>query len=198
MTPTPDIPRGALDINYNSSGSFPNVELHGRSSLFYQESSYSHFRLFGVLFLAAAVISLLPWQAVAYGGLKLKYWIAIGCAWGGICGLAPYFIRNALGQTIIVDPRGKTLRIKSSGVEQTIAWQEIIAVQICHQEVSGDLEMSGWQLNLVWRDSHGIIKRHCLFKNANKEFVKSLGQRYELLFGFSYIDESLSSQTEGG
>src|SRR5947208_3361720 len=161
MTSAPVIPRTALDIRYSNSGSLPHVGLQHRNGLFYQESSYSHFWFFGVMLAAAAVVLLLPWETRAVVS-KLKYWIAGMFVGGGICGFVPYFIRNPCGQVITIDPRNKTLRIASDPFSGNVSWQQILGLQICYQEVQGDSEMNGFQLNLVWVEDGGNVRRHCL------------------------------------
>src|SRR5688572_11648793 len=147
----PDIPHQPLALNYNNGGFVPHVGLHRRAHLFYQESSYSHFWLAGSMFLAAFAITLLPWHTLALGGVKLKYYVALIGIWGGICAGVPYFIRNKFGQTIIIDPKQKILSIRSEERHETIQWQDIIGLQICHERIPGNSKMTGYQLNLVWR-----------------------------------------------
>ncbi len=182
MTPLNDIPRVSLDIRYNNRGLFPHVGIHRRNGLFRQESSYSHFWFFGVMGTVAAIVLLLPWEtASAFGELKLKYLIAGGCVFGGLFGLLPYFIRNAFGQLITIDPEAKTLRILSGQFSGLISWNDIIGLQICCQENDG-----GFQLNLVWMGEGGTVRRHCLLKHWRRAFVVRLGSQYEALFGFPF------------
>jgi len=178
-----------LDIRYTSIGFVPHVGLHRRGGLYYQESSYSHLWFLGAMLFAAVAVALLPWQTVALGGLKLKYWISAGCIWTGICGVAPYFLRNALGQTILIDPQNETLCIRKRGVQQTIRWREVIALQICYQCGTKDSKFAGYQLNLVWKDTNGTVKRHCLLKHVIKRNVVALGNAYVYSFRFNMIDE---------
>ena len=193
MTPATDIPREALNIRYNSSGVLPQVGLHRCHGMFYQESSYSHFWFFGTMLAVAVVILLLPWDTKASVG-KLKYWIAGFCFLGAICGVVPYFIRNVCGQVITIDPKNKSLCITSNDFSGKISWQQIMGLQICVQKIPGDSEMNGYQLNLVWMDVGGTVKRHCLRKHAARGFVVRLGRRYESLFAFTLIDHTRNSQ----
>jgi hypothetical protein len=193
MISSDDIPREALDIRYSNRGSFEHVELHHRNGLYFQESSYSHFWFFGVMLAAAGVALLLPWETRAIVG-KLKHWVAGILVWGGICGFVPYFIRNACGQRINVDPHNMTLRIASSDFSGIVSWQQIIGLQICHQKVPGDSRLSGFQLNLVWAEAGGAVRRHCLLKHSIMAFVVRLGKHYESLFAFPLIDHTRGSE----
>ena len=96
-----------LRVRHTYSGFLPPVGLHCRGGVFYQESSYSFFWFFGVMFAAATVLAVLPWDVPANPGGKLKYWLAGFCVWGGICGLAGFFVRNAFLQTIIINPQNQ-------------------------------------------------------------------------------------------
>ncbi len=186
---TPDIPREALDIRYNSSGSLPDVGLHERDGIYYQESSYSHFGFFGVMLAVAVMIVFAPWETQAMF-FKLKYWMAIGCIWGGICGLIAYFIRNACGQHIIIDPKAKTISITCKDLKETISWDQIVGLQICYETNPTDSDFNGFQLNLVWLAAEGNVKRHCLLKHATKSHVIDFGKEYESLFKFPLLDHS--------
>jgi len=197
MKSTAEIPREALELRYNSSGFLPDIGLHRRGGLFYQESSYSHFWLLGALLVGAVVMALLPWHTRADVGGELKYWIAGIFAFGGICGVVPHFIRNARGHNITVDPKNQTLCIASGDFSGKLSWQQIMGLQICRQKVRGDSEMNGYQLNLVWTDAGGTVRRHCLLKHAVGRFVFRLGRRYESLFGFTLIDHTRDSQPGG-
>lgn len=196
MTNVPEIPRGALNLPYNDGGFLPHVGLHRRGELFYQESSYSHFWLLGVMLAAAIVILLLPWSTMAGVGGKLKYWIAGICVWGGICGFVPYFIRNAWGQNVTIDPKRQRLSITSNDFCGQISWQQIVGLQICRQKIRGESELNGYQLNLVWLEANGTVRRHCLLKHAIKGFVVRLGRRYETLFDFKLIDHTRAGETD--
>jgi hypothetical protein len=47
----------------------------------------------------------------------------------------------------------------------------------------------GYQLNLAWKNkSSEIIERHCLMKQAERRFIRSLGRQYESLFSFKLAD----------
>ena len=179
---------------YTSSGFLPDVGLHRHGDLFHQESSYSHFWFVGFMLVAALVTALLPWHTMADVGGKLKYWIAGFFVFGGICGFVPYFIRNACGQNITIDAKNKTLCITSNDLIERLFWQQIMGLQICRQKVAGNSEMNGYQLNLVWKDADGTMRRHCLLKHAVRAFVYRLGRRYESLFGFALIDHTRGSQ----
>ena len=195
MNAAHDIPHDALNLHYNNIGFLPHVGLHHRNGLFYQESSRSHFWLSGSMLVAALVISLLPWETRAIVG-KLKYWVAGGCVWGGICGVVPYFIRNAYGQVITINPKEKTLAIRSADYVGTVPWDQILGLQVCQQKVQGNSELNGCQLNLVWVEDGGTVRRYCLLKHTSRAFVVRLGRRYESLFAFRFLDPSPESQPD--
>ena len=165
----------------------PFIVLHRRGGVFYQESSYSHFWFFGVMIVVAIVIAALPWDTEANLGGKLKYWLAGFCVWGGICGLAGFFVRNAFGQTIMIDPHERTLRIKKRKVRQTIAWRDVVGLQVCPLQRPGASKIDGYQLSLIWKDSSGSVQEHCLMRHVLRRSVVALGERYESCFGFRLI-----------
>lgn len=184
-----EIPNEPLRVPRNNGGFMP-VELHCRDGIYFQESSYGHFKFCAILTFAAIVIFFLPWNTLANNGVKLKYFVGGGILWGGICGLVPYFIRNGLGQHIIIDPQKRTLHIaKSSVTIVAIDWEQIVGLQICHEKVPKDYEMDGFQLNLVWHDALGSLQRHCLVKHENQHPILKLGKKYEELFGFRMFNQ---------
>ena len=106
MPQNQDIPREALKLEYNSSGFLPDVGLHRKGELIYQESSYWHLGLGAVILIIAVIISLLHWDTpAAFYGFKLKYLAATFCLFCALCASAPYFIRNMVGKTVIIDPQ---------------------------------------------------------------------------------------------
>jgi len=135
----------------------------------------------------AIVLAALPWDTEANPGGKLKYWLAGICVWGGVCGLAPFFVRNAFGQTIIIDPHEQTVRIKKGKTSQTIAWHDVIGLQVCPPQISEDSKIDGYELSLVWKDSSGNVQEHCLMRHVLRRSVVALGERYESCFGFRFI-----------
>lgn len=168
-------------------GFLPAIGLHRRGGVFYQESSYAHFWFFGVMIVFAGVLAALPWDTDANLGGKLKYWLAGFCVWGGICGLAPFFVRNAFGQTIIIDPRAETVQIRKRKARQTIAWRDVIGLQVCPHQISEDSKIDRYELSLVWKDSSGSVQEHCLMRHVLRRPVITLGERYESCFGFRFV-----------
>ena len=162
-------------IGQTNTGFLPHVGLHRRGGIFYQESSYSFFWFCGVMLAAAAVLAVLPWDVDANLGGKLKYWLAGLCVWGGICGLAGFFVRNAFLQTIIINPQNQTLcikrRIKRRITKQTIAWSDVIGLEVCRQRTPEDSKDDGYRLNWVWKDSSGNMHQHCLLGHAIRRYV---------------------------
>lgn len=193
MNSSSDFPRQALDIRYSNRGILPHIGLHHRNGIYFQESSYSHFWLFGVMLISAVVVLQLPWETEAPVG-KLKHWVSGFLVWGGICGLVPYIIRNVYGQTITIDPRNMTLRISRRNLSTVVLWKHIVGLQVCHQNDPNDMRISGFQLNLLWTEAEGIVRRHCLMKHSNRSYVIRLGKGYESLFAFQLIDHTQSSQ----
>ena len=186
-----DLPREPLDIQTNSRGLMPSIGLHARGHLYVQESSYSHFGFGALTLVAAGALALSTWDArSASGAWPLKYVIAGGLVWAGLCGFAPYWVRNAFGQKIIVDPIKRTWAIRRRSAEQVVSWDDVLGLQICRQVVSSTSKLNGYQLNLIWRDDSGGIQRHCLFKHALRAFVRSLGNRYRDLFRVDLFDQT--------
>jgi len=184
------IPCAALAVNTNANSITPIVGLHRRGNPFYQESSYAFFGVAGVMCSIAAVFALVgvlfSWTPV------LIYFSAGSFVWGGICMLLYYYFRNVFGQTIIIDPANRTLRITNSSyvTDKEISWDQIIELQICFQPRQKGSKMGGgYQLNLAWKNkSSEKIERHCLMKQAERRFIRSLGRQYESLFSFKLAD----------
>jgi hypothetical protein len=191
-----EIPQEALDLHYNSGGFLLDVGLYRRGEMFYQETSKSHYWLFGILVVGAAVVASLPWHARAVVG-ELKYWIAAMLVFGGLCGLAGAWIRSAVTQHVSVDAKSKTVAIVGEGFNRKLLWEQVIGLQICRQKVPGNSEMNGYQLNLVWKETDGVVQRRCLLKHSVRAFAFRLGRRYESLFGFPLIDHSCPCQPDG-
>ena len=190
-----EIPQEALDLRYNSGGFLPDVGLYRRGDMFYQEASKAHRWLFGILLVAALVVSLLPWHTRAIVG-ELKYWIAGMLLFGGFCDLVGSLIQSAVRQRVSIDPKHKTLSIVGSDFKTKLCWEDIIGLQICRQRVAGNSEMNGYQLNLVWREADGSVRRHCLLKHASRGFVTRLAGRYRSFFGFTVMDYTRRSQPD--
>jgi len=184
-------------IGHTYTGFLPPIGLHRRGGVFYQESSYSFLWFFGVMLAAATALALSPWDMDANIGGKLKYWLAGICVWGAICGLAAFFLRNAFGQTIIINPQNQTLCIKRRKTNQTIAWSDVIGLRVCEQRIPEDSKDDGYRLNLVWKDSSGSVHQHCLLGHAIRRHVVALGERYESCFGFRFMAESATAQYAG-
>ena len=171
-----------MQLEYGLGGFSPQVGLHRRGRIFYQESSYWHLGIAIPFLLAAVVVARLP----------LDTWIK--CVWVGFflstvaCGTAPFFVRNYFGQTIIIDPQSRTIRIKRQAEETKIAWSDVVALQMCHQ----GKPFEGYQLNLVWKLPDGTLKRHCLAKHNIKRFIAQLGRSYESALSFKIIDETIT------
>ena len=195
-----EIPAEPLDIRYNNSGFLSHIGLHQRGQIWYQESSYSHFWFFGVMLAAAVTVCFLPWDTVAGLGVKLKYYFAGALLWGGICGAAPFFIRNAFGQTIVIEPQ-RRLTIRKRRSETVVPWDGIVGLQLCHQPAEPGSELAGYQLNLVWKSGAAALERRCLLKHAVKGFVRKLANQYASLFRIKVYDQTgptTSSQVERG
>ncbi len=191
-----EIPHEALDLRYNSSGFLPDVGLHRRGDVFYHGLSRSHFWLLGVLLTGAVIVALLPWHARAVVG-ELKYWIAGMLMFGGLCDILGSLVQRTFRQQGAIDAKQKTVLIVGNGINWKLSWEQIIGLQICRQKAVGNSEMNGYQLNLVWREADGAVRRHCLLKHAVRGFVVRLGRRYESLFGFTVMDYTHGSQADG-
>jgi hypothetical protein len=193
MNAMSDIPQEPLDLHYNSGGFLPDVGLYRRGDMFYQETSRSHYWLFGMTVVGAVIVALLPWHTRAVVG-ELKYWIAGMLVFGGLCDIAGGLIRSAVNQHISIDSKNKTLMIVGEGFDCKLSWTQIIGLQICRQKVPRNSEMNGYQLNLVWKEADGVVRRRCLLKHSVGAFVFRLGRRYQSLFGFALVDHTRSNQ----
>ena len=191
-----EIPQQALDLHYNSGGFLPDVGLYRRGDMFYQQTSKSHYWLFGIMVVGAVIVASVPWHTRAVVG-ELKYWIAGMLVLGGLCDVVGSLVRCALTQHISIDAKNKTVAIVGEGFDRKLSWEQVIGLQICRQEVPGNSEMNGYQLNLVWREADGAVRRRCLLKHSIRAFVFRLGRRYESLFGFALIDHTCPSQPDG-
>jgi hypothetical protein len=196
MKPTSEVPHEAMDLHYNSVGFLPDIGLYRRGDKFYHGPSRSHFWLLGIMLVGTVVVALLPWHTKAAVG-ELKYWIAGMFLIGGLCDMVPHLIRDAIGQQVSIDPTDETVSITGGGFNWKVSWQQVIELQICRQRVPGNSELNGYQLNLVWRDVDGTVRRQCLLKHAVRGFVSHLGQRYSSLFGFTLTDYTRDSQLRG-
>jgi hypothetical protein len=194
MAAMSEIPQEALDLKCNSGGFLPDVGFYQRGDMFYQETSKAHRWMFGIMVVGAAIIALLPWHTRAIVG-ELKYWIAAMLVFGGLCDVAGSLIRSAVTQHISIDAKNKTMVIVSEGYERKLSWEQVMGLQICRQKVPGNSEMNGYQLNLVWKEADGVVRRRCLLQHSIRAFVFRLGRRYQFLFGFSLIDHTRPSQT---
>jgi hypothetical protein len=192
MRPVSQVPNDALDLHYNSVGLLPAIGLYRRGDMFCHGPSHSHFWLLGIMLVGTVVVALLPWHTKAAVG-ELKYWIAAMFLLGGLGDIVPHLISNAVGQQVSVDPKNQAISITGSGFSRKLSWQQVIELQVCRQRVPGNSEMNGYQLNLVWRDADGTVRRHCLLKHAIRGFVSRLGRRYQSLFGFRLMDYTRDS-----
>lgn len=188
-----EIPQEALDLHYNSGGFLPDVGLYQRGHMFHQETSKSHYWLFGIMVVGAAIVALLPWHTRAVVG-ELKYWIAGMLLFGGFCDVAGSLIGSAVTQHVSIDAKNKTVAIMGEGFDCKLSWDQVIGLQICRQKVPGNSELNGYQLNLVWKEADGVVRRRCLLKHSIRVFVFRLGRRYESLIGFALIDHTRPSQ----
>ena len=135
-----DLPREPLDIQTNGRGYLPPIGLHARGRADVQESSFSHFGFFAVMLATAGALALSPWDArTASGAWSMKYLIAGGLAWAGLCGFAPYWVRNAFGQTILVDPAKRTRTIRRGATGRVVPWNALLGLQICRHASSPTL-----------------------------------------------------------
>ncbi len=181
-----DIPHGPIELGYTLGGLLPQVGLHRRGQVFYQQSSYWHLGISAPFVIAALVCAFLPldtYTKCVFVGFLL---------FTAACGVAPYFARDRFGQTVIVDPPGRTLCIKAEGEEKRVPWSDIVALQLCRQERPS----RAYQVNLVWRCADGTFERRCLAMHEVRRYALSLARRYESLLSLRLNDESARSQPE--
>ncbi len=179
-----EIPHGPMPLGYSLGGFLPQVGIHRRGGVFCQESSRSHLWMAVPFLVAGLVVSFLalsPYPKWVFAGFLF---------FTGACGAAPYFVRNRFGQTIIVDPERRTLCIKKSAEEKTVAWSDVVALQLCRQ----DRPSRNYQVNLVWKSAHGAYERHCLATHEVKRYVLQLARCYEALLSLRLTDETNNSQ----
>src|SRR5512133_50575 len=112
----------------------------------------SHYWLFGIMLLGAIVVALLPWHKRAAVG---EHWIAGMLLFGGLCDLLGAFIRSKVTQRVSIDAKDKTVAIVGAGFSRKLSWEQIIGRQLCRQQVRGNSELNGYQLNLVRREATG-------------------------------------------
>lgn len=196
VNPNSEIPHEPLDLSYSSGGFLPDIGIYRCGGTFCHRPAHSHWWFFGIMLVGAVVVTLLPWHTKAALG-DLKYWVAGMFLMAGICDIVFLLIRNAYGQQVTVDPKNETLSITSPTFSANICWRQILALQVCRQKVPGNSETNGYQLNLVWLDADGTVKRHCLLKHTIRRFVSRLGHRYVSLFGFTLIDHTRPSRSDG-
>jgi len=181
-----DIPSGPIELGYTLGGLLPQVSLHQRGRTFRQESSYWHLGLAVPFVLSAILLLFVPLATYTK------------CVWVGFllftaaCGVAPYFVRNRFGQTIVIDSEARTVCFKEASSEKTIAWSDIVALQLCRQERPS----AAYQVNLAWRSADGTIQRHCLVLHQARRYALCLARRYESLLSVRLSDESISSQPD--
>lgn len=184
------VPNEPLPIPYTSNGGLPDVALHFRGGLYHLESSYSHFVFLLAMIVLVVVSVMWPATIVTPQGIDIRYVFGLMFAWGGLCGLVPYFIRNRFGIYMTIDPRKGTIRIHKigdrpspanivfdafmgfmlrppSGPEVNMAFGDVIALQVI-----GD---GPFQANLVYQSSDGI-QRINLAQNSGKRRVKRIAE----------------------
>jgi hypothetical protein len=182
-----EIPHEPMQINYTGTGFLPQVELHRRRRMYYQQSSYWHLLLSSLFPLAAIVIAFLPLETYTK-------WVWAGfCLFTGACGAVPFFLRDRFGQTITIDQEHQTVCIRKQGRETTIPWSDVVALQVCHQ----GKPCAGYQLNLIWRQPDGGLERHCLTNHVVRRFVLRLARGYASLLSLRIVDETTHSQPDG-
>jgi len=179
-----DIPRSPVPTAVISYSWFPDTALHARQGTLVQESSYSMLWFAAGMFLTAIACCFIPWEVRSFlgRGPKVVYFIAGGFAWGGICVVLGYYIRNMLIQSIIIDMRLEQVSIEASDFRHQFPMIDVIGVQLC----KGDSRC--FQANLVYNSLEGEIARHCLYCNGSKGPCRRLARQYHVLCGFTILD----------
>ena len=204
MTADNEIPTEPLTVSHTSTGFLPDIALHQRGEKWHHESSYSHFWFFGIMCVLGLVVCFIPWDARTFFNFPVRYFVAAGFLWGGICGLLPFYIRNRIGQHIVVDTTAETVTIDQRDTSnvlsaaftdptailtadppaqptRTISFSDVLGIQITG---SGP-----YQANIVYRDGEAIA-RHNLVNHGAKSFPKSIANAYCLAGGFQLIDHT--------
>ncbi len=198
------VPTEPLNISHVSTGFLPSVALHRRDSEWHHESSFAHFWFFGAMCVTALGTCCVPWDARAVFEIPVRYFIAAGCVWGGVCGLTPYFIRNRIGQRLVIDTNTRVITIHRRDTSKLVA--EILSnpvsiltadplalptQTICFSDVLG-VQLSGegpFQANLVYHQGNDVL-RHNLINDGTKSFAESLAAAYSNAGGFELLDHS--------
>ena len=183
---SPDIDKSPVRSNAKSMGWFPDVGLHSRGGVTVQESSYAMLWFAMFLFSAAIACCFIPWEERSFlgRGPKVIYFIAGGLAWGGICTVGMYVIRNAIGERITIDSEAATVTIKSRDGDSEFPLSNLIGIQIC-----GDA-CTGYQSNLVYSTPSGEIVRHCLHCHISKWHCERLAVQYRSRCGIVVFDHT--------
>lgn len=183
------IPKEPLEINYTSSSSMKDIEIHERNGIFYQESSYSMLHMAYLFAGLSLVTSLLPLFPAYPFNTLFTIAVALVFLWTMGCCLAVYHIRNKMGQTIVIDPKAGNIQIRKKNKITECAWDSLIGV-IC-RHASGPKEFGKpYQLNLVWHDENQTVQRHCLYQHQCKRSIKHLINDYHDRFKLPLFDHS--------
>jgi hypothetical protein len=81
----------------------------------------------------AVAVCFIPWDARAFIGNapNVKYFIAGGFVWGGICAAGAYWFRNVKGQRIVFDRDENTVLIRATDCHIAIRRDDVLGVQLC-------------------------------------------------------------------
>lgn len=163
-----------VSCHVTSAGWFPDVALHQRGSRLVHESSYSYLIFAAAMCAVAVAVCFIPWGALAFigNGPKMKYFLAGGFVWGGICAAGAYWFRNVKGQRIVFDHDENIVLIRATDCHVAIPRNDVVGVQLCRGK-------QGYQANLVYRSKSGIIERRCLLSHVNRGPCLRLARQYQ-------------------
>ena len=120
-----EIPTTPMRVSVTSLGWMPDVALHRYRRLFIHESSYASLFLAAFLLIAACLFWSLPWDepTFIFGTLPpAKYGFSLLFMSGSICSGAVFFIRNHLGQRLIIDKSKRTVTLQKTRAEAVLHW----------------------------------------------------------------------------
>lgn len=188
------IPSEPLDVNWAGAGlPIPMLRKHKGKSC--QEAS--HWLLAWAVCACIATVAAIMFSKL---DTPLKC-IAAGIpAFGCMLYATIHALNRKYGQKVEMDPANETLRITREGLnlpvlqieklDLSLNWKDVIGLQTCHSKRDDENTAAYdaiWQLNLVWREKTGEVKRHCLAISARKKPIDALTAEYRRTCGFKLL-----------
>lgn len=150
-----------------------------------------------LMFMVAIAMCFIPWQANTDIGIKFKYIIAIGFAWGGLCALAAFYFKRAFGKSVVLDTTSGTIRIyKGKKISRTLPLKDLVGWQLCFQDHG---RYKSYELNLCVR-REGELFRDCILAYCGERYVRKVAKRLSQYTGkeiFDCIETNKSNPSPG-